>query len=629
MKTMKKVLALFLALVMVIGYMSVAAYALPSNGITPTIFIPGLFQCETKVYDENGQVMTDSFGNPLEEPFFLPNTIDIVGNALTNALIPISKLLVNQEDKDRLAANAFADVLGETLMGKNKSDENGDFIYDVRATQYPTSFAEMSKYDQDTLLDHIPLQYYIDLVGGESLYFFSYASMGNMKKTAQELYDFVQHVKERTHSDKVNIVPISQGGSIMNALLAIYNEKDRSAAEDFHRIVYLVPALDGSTLIGEVYEYGLIDEDVELYGKVFPALLGEDDVVSYLINILIRIMPNADFNAILDVAVDKLVNDYMKYSTLMWGLCPSDNYIPEDTSTGRIGARAMYLLDEGSEKILEQTDWYYYEAQKKSDENILKAKAEGVEIFNVAEYDFALFHLVDSYDDVNADGIIQLDSTSMGAYSVNVNTPLPADYVPAVSPQCSDPTHNHVSPDNIVDAGAGLLPDTTFYFKGQPHEQTASNDVIIKLISEILIDDERYIDKKIDNVYSTSRFPQFNGTRKTKSLMKDVAEMRQYDTSDVPSDLVAELDEAILQAETMLNNTIINDAETKAAEKRFYAARDAVVNYAPDADTDTGSDTGDKENNAYFDFMPALNQLIEALSKLLVVFFGGAGFGEM
>ena len=624
MKKMKKVLAFALALIMATGCLSVVANALPSNGIIPTIFIPGLFQCETKAYDENGQVMTDSLGNPLEEPFFLPNTIDIVGNALVNALIPISKMLIKQEDKDRLAAQAFADVLCETLMGVNKCDKNGKFINDIRATKYDVSVAELNDYDRNEILDSFPIQGYIDKVGGESLYFFSYASLGNMIDVANELYDYVQYVKERTDSEKVNIVPVSQGGSIMNALLAIYNEKGRSAAEDFNRIVYVVPALDGSLIIGEAYEYGFIDDDDELYNKMIPALMGEDDVVSYLINIVLRIMPNADLNGILDAATETLVQDYMKYSTLMWGLCPTDNYIPKDSdTTGRIGARAMYLLDEDSKEILRQTDWYYNEAQMKSDENILKAKADGVEIFDIVDYNFQLFHVVDSYDDVNADGIIQLDSTSMVAYSVNCNTPLPADHEAMYTAQCSDPdNHNHISPDKTVDAGAGLLPDTTFYFNGQPHEQTASNDVIITLVSELIMNNE------ITDVYSTPRFPQFNGTRKTKSLVKDIAEMKVYDTSDVPLELVIELEDAIIQAERMLNNTIINDEETKAAEKRFYAARSAVLDYDPDS-TGSVEEAPEKENTAYFDFMPALSQLIEVLSKILSIFFGGNGFFEM
>ncbi len=628
MKTTRKIIALFLAIVMATACMSVCASALPSNNITPSIFIPGLFQCETKVYDENGQVMTDSFGNPLAEPFFLPNTIDIVGAALTDVLVPISKLLINQEDKDKLAANALADLLGETLMGKNKSDENGKFIYDVRATKYNVSVAELSKADQDTILDHFPLEYYIENYGAESLFFFSYASMGNMIDVANELYDYIKMVKKQTNSDKVNIIPVSQGGSIMNALMQLYIDNGELIQDDVSRIVYVVPALDGSLIIGEAYEYGFLDENVELYDKMFPALLGENDVVSYLINILLRIMPNADLNTILDVAVDTLVNDYMKYSTLMWGLCPADNYVPTVNAENRIGAREKYLSDEGSAEIRKQADWYHI-AQLNSDANILAAmdNGNGVEVFNIAEFNVPLFHLVDSYDDLNADGIIHLDSTSMGAYSVGVKTELPADYNPddhklPVS-NCNDPTHNHIDPTNVVDAGAGLLPDTTFYFDGQDHEKTASNDVIMKLVTELLVDENFH-----DVYYTEGKFifPQFNGARNTKSLMKDVKEMKNYDYSEIGDpNIVYEMKEAIAQAEMMLDNMTIIDAEVSAAKERFYRARDAVYNYSPDGTTDEV----EKENGAYLDFMPLLSDLIMFLSKLLYNFFGGDGFSEM
>ncbi len=609
MKRMKKAIALMLTAVMLCAYFSVVAAALPANGYTPSIFIPGLFQCETKVYDENGKIATDSMGNPLAEPFFLPNTIDIVGAALTDALIPISKLLINQEDKDQMAANALAELLGESLMGANKCDENGKFINDVRATKYESSFADLSKADQETILEHFPLDYYIDNYGGESLYFFSYASLGNMQDTALELYEYIQFVKNQTHSEKVNIIPVSQGGSIMNALMQLYKDMDLAIEDDVDRIVYVVPAIDGSLIIGEAYEYGFLDDAYELYGEMFPALLGEDDITGYLINVVLRIMPNADLNTILDIVVDRLVDDYMKYSTLMWGLCPSGNYP---------GARAKYLTDESSKEIVKQTDWYY-NAQLNAHSYILEAKEKGVEIFNIAEYNFALFHLVDSYDDVNADGIIQLDSTSMGAYSVNVDTPLPVDYEP-VKTYCNDPAHNHIDDARIVDAGAGILPDHTFYFDGQPHEKTASNDVIMKLVSELLVDDS-FVD-----VYSyPDKFPQFNGYRLTKSLMEDIEEMKAYDMSHIKDKaIVDEMNGAIAQAEAMLDNTIIDESETEAAEYRFYEARDAVYNY-----TENPVPEEPKENGAYMDFGDALKQLFEILSKVLLMFFGGAGFGEM
>ena len=601
MKKSKKALALVLAVIMSVMCCSAVAQAATANEYIPSIVIPGIFQSETKYYD-GAKVQTNS-------PFFMDDTLDIVGMALTDALIPIGNLLINQEDKDEQAAYAVANLLGEVLAEKNRCDENGKFVHDIRATKYNDSFRDLSAYDQEYILDQIPLQNYIDIAGEENLYFFSYASFGNMIDTAQELYDFIQFVKADSGSDKVNIVPISQGGSVANALLQIYADNGRSVAEDIHRILFIVPALDGSILMGEIYQYGLLDDSYELYNTMFPALMGEDDMMSYLINIILRILPNADINNILDIAVKVLIEDYLRYSTLFWGLCPSGNYP---------ACREMYLLDEGLENILAQADWYYG-AQCNSDANILQAKADGVEIFDVVDYNYPLYQLVDSYDDVNADGIIQLDSASMGAYSLGVDKKLPADYVPTHS-NCEDPqNHDHTDPNGIVDVCTGLLPETTFYFYNQDHEKTGSNDVIMKLAAAILTDNS------FTSVHSyPDKFPQFNVGRSSKHLMRDVEEMKAYDTSKLSPELKAELEEAITQVEEVLENTVVDINEFEAAEANFYNVCDKIEKY------ENGEiNEAPKENGAYMDFSNALAQIVEVLSKLFYILFGGAGFSEM
>lgn len=608
MKKSKKLLSLLLAVIMTATCFSVAAFAVDTEEYIPSIVIPGIFQSETKYYVD-GQVALKSDGTPYEAPFFIDSTIEIVGAALTDALVPIADMLISQEDKDAKAANAVADLLGEVLLEKSRSDENGKFVHDIRATKYNASFAELAPYHQEYILDQIPLQKYIDIAGEENLYFFSYASFGNMKDTAQELYDYIQFVKKHSGSDKVNIVPISQGGSVANALLQIYADNNRSAAEDINRIVYVVPALDGSLLIGEIYQYGLIDDDYSLYSSMFPSLMGEDDMISYLVNIILRILPNADVNNILDIAVNTLIKDYMRYSTLLWGLCPSGNYP---------ACREMYLMDDGLEVIREQTDWFY-EAQLNSDANILKAVADGVEVFDIVDYNEPLYQLVDSWDKVNADGIIQLDSTSMGAYSAGVDVKLPADYVPACN-NCSDPeNHDHSDPNGIVDACTGLLPETTFYFYNQNHERTGSNDVIMKLASELLTD------SSFTSVYSyPDRFPQFNVGRNSKGLMKDVEEMKNYDTSALSQEQKDELDAAIQMAEAALDNTNVDINEFEAAKANFYEVKDRIINGEPEADEPT-----DTENDAAFDFEDLLYDLVKYLSDLLYQLFGGKGFSDM
>ncbi|MGN1315700.1 MAG: hypothetical protein ACI4VW_01420 [Acutalibacteraceae bacterium] len=606
MKTTKKVLALILSVVMLMGCLSSVAFAV-DNDFVPTIVIPGLFQCETKYY-EDGRVATNAMGQPYEAPFFMDSTVEIVGKALSEALVPISKLLISQEDKDSKAAKAFADVLGEVLMEKVRCDENGDFVHDIRATKYNTSFANLPTYDQEYIFDRIPLQNYVDIAGGENLYVFSYASLGNMLGTATELYDFIQFVKEDSGSDKVNLVPISQGGSIANALMQLYKDNGtRSIADDVNRIVYVVPALDGSTLIGEIYQYGFLDDSYELYNTMFPSLMGEEEMMSYLVNVIIRIMPNADLNNILDMAVDTLIEDYMRYSTLLWGLCPSGNYP---------ACRDKYLLDEGLENILSQADWYY-NAQLHSDSNILDAVADGVEIFDIVDYNEPLYQLVDSWDDVNADGIIQLDSTSMGAFSYGVDIPLPADYVPTHS-NCTDPAnHNHADPNGIVDSCTGLLPETTFYFYNQNHEQTASNDVIMKLVTELLTD------SNFTSVFSyPDRFPQFNVGRNSKSFMRDLEEMKNYDTSNLTEEEKVLLQNAIAEADAALAQTNVNIDEFEEAKADFYEVRDQILNR-------DNTETENKGNGAYMDFSDALKQIMQALSDILYLFFNGAGFSEM
>ncbi|MBQ8182830.1 MAG: hypothetical protein IJ025_02885 [Clostridia bacterium] len=595
MNISKKVLALVLSLVMLVGCFSSTAFAIEDTYI-PSIIIPGVFQSETKYYEDN--VATDA-----EPPFFMDSTVEIVGMALTDALIPISKLLVTQEDKDNQAARAVADILGEALVEKNRCDENGQFIHDVRATKYNDSFADLSDYDREYILDQVPLQNYVDIAGEENLYFFSYASFGNMIGTAQELYEFIQFVKEDSGSDKVNIVPISQGGSVANALMQIYADNNRSVAEDINRIVYVVPALDGSILIGEIYQYGLID-DAELYTTMLPSLMGEEDMIGYLINIVLRVMPNANVNSILDTVVQTLMYDYMRYSTLMWGLCPSGNYP---------ACREMYLMDDGLEEIRRQTDWFY-NAQCNRYKNIENAIKDGVEVFDIVDYNVPLYQLVDSWDDVNADGIIQLDSASMGAFSYGVDIQLGPDYV-ATHNNCEDPqNHNHTDPNGIVDACTGLLPETTFYFYNQNHEKTASNDVIMKLACALLTDNN------FTSVHSyPDKFPQFNACRNSKGILNDIKKMKEMDKSDLTAEEIALIDDAIAQVEAVLENTNVDSKAYTEAENNFYAVREQIQNRNADS----------KENTAYLDFSVLLTHLFQVLSDFLYKYFGGLGFSEM
>lgn len=559
-----KLTAVFVALALVF-LVGVPAFAAPDAEILteckgncdqcPSLVIPGIFQSEVFLYDENGEIAVNAEGQQYEGPFYLESTMEIVKVALSKALVPLIMALVLQRDVADMLATNVGEAIGEILMTNIKCDENGDPIKDIRATKYPTSVEYLSEHDREHILDNVPLQKYIDVAGADHLYFFSYYSLGNMIDTVEELYDYIQLIKKQTGHDKINIVPISQGGSLANMLLQMYKDKGRDISEDINRIVYVVPAKNGSTLVGEIIEYGLLDDDEAIYGYMIPKLL-EGDWYGYLINLALRIFPKDVLNSILDSAVKGLV-DGLKYSTLIWGLCPKENY--------PAGAE-MYLSDESTKEIRRQTD-IFYQAQCNADQNILDAIASGVKVFDICGYNYSLYAIVDSWDNVNADGIIQLESTSMGAVSYGVDVELPEGYV-TENPHCTNYEHNHIDPHNIVDARAGLLPDTTFYFYNQNHERTGNNDVVMRLAVDLLTD-ESFVD-----VYSyPDRYPQFNTARNTKGISNDIKAAKTMDFSAMDPAVAAELEAAIAKVEAELENTVVDNEALDAAKEEFYAAR--------------------------------------------------------
>ena len=602
-KTIRKPLAVLLALVMLLscGAANIACAFACDCDINPAIVIPGVFQSDVRYYDDDGNVMLNADGEPYSGPFFLNTTAEIVKDALENALLPIGSMLLTQREKDEKAAQAIADVLGETLAGKVKSDEHGNVIDNIRAVKYETSLANLSEYDRNYALNQIPLQDFAKKAGLDHLYFFSYMSFDNVRRLAEELFELIQTAKRETGHDKVNLVPISQGGSIENALMKLYKEKGLDFSEDIGRVVYIIPAADGTAILGDIYHHGLLDDDGALYGYMFPSLLGDDQQwLAYLITLLLRVMPNAQVNMILDRAVDILIDNYLAYSTCMWALVPSGDYP---------AAAEKYLSAPGDEFIREQTNWFY-QAQLDSRNNILELKAKGVEFFDVADYNYSLYPICDSWDKVNGDGVIHLDSTSFGATAAPVGQTLPEDYVQA-NTYCTDPTHNHIDEGRIVDASTGILPETTFYFKGQDHEKTARNDVVMRLAIRILTD------RSFTDIYSDPAYPQFNYARDSRGFINLYNQWKDYDTSALSPADQAELEAALAEAKTATESTCMPTDDFNAARERLENITYRIS---------TGKDRQEEQLSL---FNKLFTKIFKFFSELLLKYFGGKGYSDI
>ena len=481
-RILSKTLAVALVFVLVFSCVGVSASALTGNCTCehcPSIVIPGLFQSDVRYLDENGNEMLNKDGEPYSAPFFMEGSADIVKLALEEALIPLASLLIKQEDIENRCAEAIADVLGKALLSNIQLDEFGQPVKNIQADKYETSLAGLTAQQRAFVLGQVPLNSYVQEAGLDHLYFLSYLHSGNLMTAVNDLYELIQTAKRETGHDKVNLVPISQGGSVMNALMQLYIDKGLDISDDVNRVCYVVPAADGANILGDIYLHGIIDDPDALYGYMMPSLLGDDQqLLAYLINLILRLFPGADLDNILDTATDSLVEDYLERSTSLWALVPSEQYP---------GCREKFLMDEDDAFILEQTDWYY-NAQVNAGKYILETKEKGVEFFDIVDYNYVSYKIYDSWNETNGDGIIHTGSESFGATTVAVDTALPADYVQA-NTYCTDPEHhNHIDEARLVDASTGILCESTFYFKGQNHEATARNDVIMRLAVRILTD---------------------------------------------------------------------------------------------------------------------------------------------
>lgn len=551
-KSVQKIISVILCAVMLVSALSIGGSAAWDKRTDcgndcefyPTIIIPGLGQSNVMVADENGDYVLDSDGNKISA---FPAYIQLP-EIIKTAIVPLLMSLVFQRDAG--LSDAVAKII-DICFGINKSDYNAQNTGNVILERYYYSYEECTEEEKEVINHHIPFKLYPTDLPYDHLYYFTYNSFGNHIDVTKELYDYIQMVKEQTGHDKINLVPISQGGTFANALFEYYPE----IMDSLHKVLYIVPALDGSTIIGDVFNGRINFLDADYLYNGFLGNLGLLDAnTARIVEVALRILPDEVLMTSLEKAVKVLVEDVMIMSTSMWALCPSGDYPT---------AAERYLSAPEMASIKEQT-YKYYQAQLHSDDNIKKLLAKGVQVFNVAQYDYNMINVGGTWDSQNADYIIHLDSTSMGAYAANIGETLPEDYVQK-NTYCSNPDHNHISPDRVVDASAGLLPDTTFYFDGQRHDLTQHNDVILEIAMELIAHDD------IKDVYSDPRFPQFNIGRDTRKLYEMLEIAGEIDTAALSAEDADELAAAVKQAEDAINDSTVEAGTFEAAEERLLA----------------------------------------------------------
>lgn len=595
----KKVVAIVLALVLVLSMGTVSLAQADDSAIStvssfdeaekvlsgnqlgldevyPTIIIHGIGQSDTYMVDENGNTVLNDDGEPVTG---WPISVD-AGVLVKGLLLPLILSVVFQRDIG--LTDAAYDVASE-LLGDRAYDENAKPTHSYVVDGYDNkSVAECTKEEKAQIYENVPLQDYASKVGEEYLYYFSYNSFGDIYDIIDDLEVIIEKAKRETGKDKVNLVPISLGGAISVAYVGEHPD-----GNDINKMVFIVPAIDGSEIVGKVMLGQLDYSDEGIYRTMFTKLVGEDDYTGWLINILLRIVPKQLFIDMFAAVAAGLTDGTLSKITTMWGLVPSSMY------------------DELAEKYLVPGTEFasrverFHNAQVNMVKNLKNYAAKGIGIYDICGYGLSLYSLVDS--DSNSDKIIHSASTSIGATFSGVGETLGSGYQ-----QKYYTDYNLLSPDGQVDASTCAFPFTTWFFGGQDHEDIGDNDVVVRLASYILVS------SKDINVFSTPDYPQFNGHRMVGDLNGYLNQAQGVDLSTLDTATADRLVKAIDNAKVVLAKTVIVNGEAEAAEDEL---EQALIQAGVREEEDKT-----KDNILLF--------ICKALSEALYYFYGPRGFFE-
>ena len=559
----KKLISIMLILAMVLSVFSVAAYADTTPEIittdsvhvedfdteTPVILVHGMSQNDTYMLDENGNRIPDDTGYVTGWPMEI-DVMALVKEALPELLLSIITR------KDMGLSEAMRKGAYNALYVLHKDNE-GNYLTEVEVPCYECPMSELDPEVKEAYYGFLPVQELGEIIGEDKLYYFGYDSFGDVIYETDKLHNYIYNVvMKQTGAEKVKICYISLGGTIAVNHFETYPED----LDIIDKVVFIAPAIDGSNIIGDLLTNNLsvFYDDNVLYEELLVSLMG-DTPLTYLLNMVLRILPDDVLKSALGSLAEGVADVGVRRTTIMWALCPTA-YYP--------AAKEKWLSDPEYSVILEKVE-RFMKARANFEKNLRTLQSKGTEVMSVCCYDVPLVALCKDYKVTNADRVIHAASPAMGATFADFGTTLGANYK-AAGTYCSNPDHNHLSPDGVVDATTGLLPCTTWYFKGQPHEQLPNNDVVLKLAIRAMTDNNMH------DVYSNPvEYPQFNEYRLINTAKLYIENWEEADKSKISADDKAAVEAAIAEINAQLEETIIDSQAWLNAEA---ALKTALIN---------------------------------------------------
>ncbi len=522
--------------------------------INPVIILPGINHSPTYLYDESGRQIFDIDGKPVGGSFLFTDS-----QAAKEKISSLFKKLATVafiQNTDFVYERAY-DV-GCAAFAYQKCNMSGDNVRNLITKRWDFPVSEMNEEDKSWVYLMVPMQRLAAEIGEENLYFFTFNLVGDPMISAAELDEYIETVKAQRKCDKVTLLSVSLGGTILAAYLDLFGHSK------IDKILNVVSCLDGTPIVSDIYAKDFNTETGFLHHEYLAEVIKEETgrgTLGYIINTLMHILPENAFNLALSGLVDSALDTVMINCPQFWAMIPSFRY--DELSMRLIGDAAHTALKERTDR--------FQRARLNIKDNLLKAHSEGVEInsisgsnLNFGEKMYSIMKVIGSSKKYNSDGIVSLAGATLGAVGAANGGALPDGYT---QKYCSDkyPDYSYISPDGRIDASTAVLPDNTWIFLDQFHE-VGRNDAVLTLAKDL-------ITGKVRDVHTDPvNYPQFNHFCDTYELrrrkipdVEKILENAGKGEINISPSRKADIQKALESAYAVINATVGDDEKAREA----------------------------------------------------------------
>lgn len=353
------------------------------------------------------------------------------------------------------------------------------------AYQYSESAAEYGKNSEAyaQAFDKSLLRSVANTVGADKTYVYGLDWRLSPIEIADELNEWIQHIKSVHNCDKVSIAGISMGGVMVSAYLAKYGTADIS------NITMISSAFTGLSYIGALFNGGIAIDEQGLYNMLnqlvgtekLSQIIGSTGLVKQIIALIDDL-----YAAEQDRLFTECLIPAFGYNPGIWSFVPADNY-----EAAKTFMFARMNSTDAEKAALEAKIDAYHEIQVNAKANLEAAKKAGVNVAIISNYNSQM-PPISTASAQTGDQVIETVHTSAFATCADQGKQLP-----------EGTKGKYVSPDRMIDASTCWFPNETWFIKNMQHVGFDDSQNQCALYTWLMTTDKQV------TVRSKADFPQF------------------------------------------------------------------------------------------------------------------------